>query len=41
MQVVLAFEVKRLPDDVDRAFAAPARNGAAPAHKTTAASARS
>jgi uncharacterized membrane protein HdeD (DUF308 family) len=27
MRVVLAFEVKRLPDDVDRAFAAPSTNG--------------
>jgi uncharacterized membrane protein HdeD (DUF308 family) len=37
LRVVLAFEVKRLPDDVDRAFAAPASNG----HKTATASARS
>jgi uncharacterized membrane protein HdeD (DUF308 family) len=37
MQVVLAFEVKRLPDDVDRAFAAPARNGVARDHETAAA----
>ena len=37
MQVVLAFEVKRLPDDVDRAFTAPARNGAARDHQTAAA----
>jgi uncharacterized membrane protein HdeD (DUF308 family) len=41
MQVVLAFEVKRLPDDVDRAFAAPARNGVARNSQTAAASARS
>ena len=41
MQVVLAFEVKRLPDEVDRAFAAPARNGAARDHKTAALSPRS
>jgi uncharacterized membrane protein HdeD (DUF308 family) len=27
MRVVLAFEVKRLPDEVDRAFAAPTPNG--------------
>ena len=41
MQVVLAFEVKRLPDDVDRAFTAPARNGVASNYQTAAASARS
>jgi uncharacterized membrane protein HdeD (DUF308 family) len=29
MRVVLAFEVKRLPDSVDRAFAAPSTNGVA------------
>ena len=40
MQVVLAFELKRLPDDVDRAFTAPARNGTARDYETTAASAR-
>jgi uncharacterized membrane protein HdeD (DUF308 family) len=33
MQVLLAFEVKRLPDEVDRAFAAPARNGVARDHE--------
>ena len=33
MRVVLAFEVKRLPDEVDRAFAAPARNGVARDHE--------
>jgi uncharacterized membrane protein HdeD (DUF308 family) len=41
MQVVLAFEVKRLPDDVDQAFAAPARNGVVRNPKAAAASARS
>jgi uncharacterized membrane protein HdeD (DUF308 family) len=40
MQVVLAFEVKRLPDEVDRAFAAPARNGAKRGYETAAASPR-
>jgi uncharacterized membrane protein HdeD (DUF308 family) len=40
MQVVLAFEVKRLPDEVDRAFAAPARNGATRDYETAAASPR-
>jgi uncharacterized membrane protein HdeD (DUF308 family) len=40
MRVVLAFEVKRLPDYVDRAFAAPASNGTAPDHKAAPAPAR-
>jgi uncharacterized membrane protein HdeD (DUF308 family) len=40
MQVVLAFEVKRLPDEVDRAFAAPTRNGTARDYETAAASPR-
>jgi len=40
MRVVFAFEVKRLPDDVDRAFAVPASNGAAREHSTTPAPAR-
>jgi uncharacterized membrane protein HdeD (DUF308 family) len=39
-RVVLAFEVKRLPDTVDRAFNAPA-NGVAPDHKPQHASAQS
>jgi uncharacterized membrane protein HdeD (DUF308 family) len=34
MRVVLAFEVKRLPDDVDVALAAPSGNGVARDHKT-------
>jgi uncharacterized membrane protein HdeD (DUF308 family) len=33
MRVVLAFEVKRLPDFVDRALAAPASNGGVRGHK--------
>jgi uncharacterized membrane protein HdeD (DUF308 family) len=33
MRVVLAFEVKRLPNYVDQAFSAPARNGVAAEHK--------
>jgi uncharacterized membrane protein HdeD (DUF308 family) len=33
MRVVLAFEVKRLPDSIDRAFNALAPNGVAPGHK--------
>jgi len=37
---VLAFEVKRLPSYVDRAFTAPAANGAAPDQKTALAPAR-
>jgi uncharacterized membrane protein HdeD (DUF308 family) len=40
MRVVLAFEVKRLPDSVDRALNAPARNGTAPDHKPEPAPAR-
>jgi uncharacterized membrane protein HdeD (DUF308 family) len=40
VRVVLAFEVKRLPDDVDRAFAAPSSNGAARDQKTAPAPAR-
>ncbi len=40
MEIVLAFEVKRLPDDVDRAFAPQVRNGVALDHKTAAASSR-
>ena len=39
--IVLAFEVKRLPDYVDRTFATPATNGAAREPKTTPAPARS
>ena len=34
MRIVLAFQVKRLPADVDEAFASPARNGAAQDRKT-------
>jgi uncharacterized membrane protein HdeD (DUF308 family) len=40
LRVVLAFEVKRLPDYVDRAFTAPAANGVAPDQTTTPAPAR-
>jgi uncharacterized membrane protein HdeD (DUF308 family) len=40
MRVVLAFEVKRLPDYVDQAFAAPASNGVTRDQKTTPAPAR-
>jgi len=40
MRIVLAFEVKRLPDYVDRAFAAPASNGGARDHKGAPAPAR-
>jgi uncharacterized membrane protein HdeD (DUF308 family) len=40
MRVVLAFEVKRLPDYVDRAFAAPVSNGVARDQKATPAPAR-
>jgi hypothetical protein len=40
MRIVLAFEVKRLPDDVDRAFAAPASNGVARDHKAAPTPAR-
>ena len=29
MRIVVAFEIKRLPDDVDKAWTAPDRNGAA------------
>ena len=40
MRVVLAFEVKRLPDHVDQAFTVPVSNGVAPDQKTTPAPAR-
>jgi uncharacterized membrane protein HdeD (DUF308 family) len=40
MRIVLAFEVKRLPSSVDRAFAAPTGNGVARDHKTAPAPAR-
>jgi uncharacterized membrane protein HdeD (DUF308 family) len=40
-RIVLAFEVKRLPDYVDRAFDAPSRNGLAPDHRAAPAPARS
>ena len=40
LRVVLAFEVKRLPDYVEEAFAAPAANGVAPDQQTTPARAR-
>jgi uncharacterized membrane protein HdeD (DUF308 family) len=40
MRIVLAFEVKRLPDSVEEAFAAPKSNGVAPDQKTTLAPAR-
>jgi uncharacterized membrane protein HdeD (DUF308 family) len=33
MRIVLAFEVKRLPDYVEQAYTAPASNGVAPDHK--------
>jgi uncharacterized membrane protein HdeD (DUF308 family) len=36
LSVVFAFEVKRLPDDIDRAFTVPAAaNGVAQNHQTT------
>jgi uncharacterized membrane protein HdeD (DUF308 family) len=35
MRIVLAFEVKRLPDSVDEAFAAPSSNGVVHDHTTT------
>jgi uncharacterized membrane protein HdeD (DUF308 family) len=41
MRVVLAFEVKRLPDYVEQAFNTPARNGLAPDHKPEPTPARS
>jgi len=41
MRVVLAFQVKRLPDYVDRALAAPASNGLAHDQKAAPAPARS
>jgi hypothetical protein len=37
MRIVLAFEVKRLPDEVDKAWTAPERNGTAAAAKPDAA----
>jgi hypothetical protein len=37
MRIVLAFEVKRLPDEVDKAWTAPDRNGAAAGAKPDAA----
>jgi uncharacterized membrane protein HdeD (DUF308 family) len=37
MRVVLAFEVKRLPDSVDEAFAVPSSNGVVRDHTTAAA----
>ena len=40
MRIVLGFEVKRLPDYVDQAFAAPASNGVAREQKTAPAPAR-
>jgi uncharacterized membrane protein HdeD (DUF308 family) len=40
MRIVLAFEVKRLPDDVDRAFPAPSSNGVSRDHKIAPAPAR-
>ena len=39
MRVVLSFEIKRLPETVDEAFAEPARNGAAKSHLTPSPSA--
>ena len=38
MRIVLAFEIKRLPDDVDKAWTAPDRNGAAAGAKPEAGS---
>ena len=40
MRIVLGFEVKRLPDYVDQAFAAPTSNGVAREQKTAPAPAR-
>jgi len=40
-RIVLAFEVKRLPSDVEQAFSSPARNGVAPEHKPEPTPARS
>jgi uncharacterized membrane protein HdeD (DUF308 family) len=40
MRIALAFEVKRLPDDVDRAFPAPSSNGVAREQKIAPAPAR-
>jgi uncharacterized membrane protein HdeD (DUF308 family) len=40
MRIVLGFEVKRLPDYVDQAFAAPTSNGVAREEKTAPAPAR-
>lgn len=40
MRIVVAFEVKRLPDEVDRAFPAPSSNGVARDQKTVPAAAR-
>jgi len=39
MRIVLAFEVKRLPDEVDKAWTAPDRNGVAAGAKPDAAKA--
>jgi uncharacterized membrane protein HdeD (DUF308 family) len=36
MRIVLAFEIKRLPDEVDEAWTAPDRNGAAAGDKSDA-----
>jgi uncharacterized membrane protein HdeD (DUF308 family) len=36
MRIVLAFEIKRLPDDVDKAWTAPDRNGTATGDKPDA-----
>jgi uncharacterized membrane protein HdeD (DUF308 family) len=41
MRIVLAFEVKRLPDDVDQAWAAPSHDGAAKPDQARLASAGS
>jgi uncharacterized membrane protein HdeD (DUF308 family) len=40
-RIVVAFEVKRLPDYVEQAFGTPARNGVAPDHKPEPTPARS
>jgi uncharacterized membrane protein HdeD (DUF308 family) len=39
MRIVLSFEVKRLPDSVDKAFSIPASNGVVRDPKAAAASA--
>ena len=36
MRIVLAFEIKRLPDDVDKAWTSPDRNGTAAGDKSDA-----